>query len=493
MQEPSTRLIVKNVPKHVDEKRLRQHFAERGEVSDAKIVRTKDGKSRQFAFVGFTTAGDAEDALKYYNQTFLDTSRIQVERAQPKGNASIARPWSKHSEGSSRAQKLAEAKAKKEGKAKDMKSKSKNTSDEKAVAAAASARGKVEKEEFMAALKKRSEARFWDNDDAMLDQSEAAAAPPGSEDGSSSDVASSEDGAGVDNEEVSDGSEDETETRQEKTRQSNRSSSGGDRRNPGSVSDMDWLRSKVGGEGGDAKDDQDDQAVGSESGRESDSEEESGGEEGGDGKGAFKKEGQNSPKGGASGKGAKRKEQSSAQEGGGDESNGIEEDEEEEKSGRLFVRNLPYTSTEDDLRELFGRFGMLSEVHLPVDDVKKGKGFAFVQFVIPEDAEKALEQLDRHAFHGRLLHILPARRQPGSSGAVIGKAGSAATAGKGYKEQKELERRARAGDSVGWNASFVRSDTVVDALADRLGVGKGDILDREEVNLRAELPSKVVK
>lgn len=33
MQEPSTRLIVKNVPKHVDEKRLRQHFAEKGEVS----------------------------------------------------------------------------------------------------------------------------------------------------------------------------------------------------------------------------------------------------------------------------------------------------------------------------------------------------------------------------------------------------------------------------------------------------------------------------
>ena len=55
-------------------------------------------------------------------------------------------------------------------------------------------------------------------------------------------------------------------------------------------------------------------------------------------------------------------------------------------------------------------------------------------------------------------------------------------AGKSYKEQKEMERRARAGDSVGWNASFVRSDTVVDALADRLGVGKSDILDREEVS-----------
>lgn len=47
----------------------------------------------------------------------------------------------------------------------------------------------------------------------------------------------------------------------------------------------------------------------------------------------------------------------------------------------------------------------------------QGKGFAFIQFVIPEDARKALEQLDRHAFHGRLLHIIPARRQPGASGA----------------------------------------------------------------------------
>lgn len=48
------------------------------QVSDAKIVRTKDGKSRQFAFVGFNSEHDAEEALKYYNRTFLDTSRIQV-------------------------------------------------------------------------------------------------------------------------------------------------------------------------------------------------------------------------------------------------------------------------------------------------------------------------------------------------------------------------------------------------------------------------------
>lgn len=71
-----------------------------------------------------------------------------------------------------------------------------------------------------------------------------------------------------------------------------------------------------------------------------------------------------------------------------------------------------------------------------------------------------------------------------SAPVFFGRQPSFSTAGKSYKEKKEDERRARAGDSAGWNASFVRADTVVDALADRLGVGKGDILDREEVGYR---------
>lgn len=71
-----------------------------------------------------------------------------------------------------------------------------------------------------------------------------------------------------------------------------------------------------------------------------------------------------------------------------------------------------------------GKVTLLRFTLFIVTHALQGKGFAFVQFVIPEDAGKALEQLDRHAFHGRLLHIMPARRQPGSSGAeTFGKAG----------------------------------------------------------------------
>lgn len=53
------------------------------QVTDAKVVRTKEGKSRQFAFVGFGSESDAKEALSYYNSTFLDTSRIQVLTYRP--------------------------------------------------------------------------------------------------------------------------------------------------------------------------------------------------------------------------------------------------------------------------------------------------------------------------------------------------------------------------------------------------------------------------
>ena len=59
---PSSRLCVKNVPKHLKDGRLREHFAVMGEVTDVKIVRTADGTSRQMAFVGFKTEEMATEA-----------------------------------------------------------------------------------------------------------------------------------------------------------------------------------------------------------------------------------------------------------------------------------------------------------------------------------------------------------------------------------------------------------------------------------------------
>jgi len=95
-----SRVIVKNLPKHASEERLREHFAAVGEVTDCRLKRTKDGVSRQFAFVGFRREADAKAAVKGLHQTFFDTGKISVEAAHAPGSGSLARPWSRYAAGS---------------------------------------------------------------------------------------------------------------------------------------------------------------------------------------------------------------------------------------------------------------------------------------------------------------------------------------------------------------------------------------------------------
>jgi multiple RNA-binding domain-containing protein 1 len=58
-------------------------------------------KTRQFGFVGFKTEEDTQNALKWFNGTFLHTSKLQVEVAKSQGDDSIPRAWSKHTAGTS--------------------------------------------------------------------------------------------------------------------------------------------------------------------------------------------------------------------------------------------------------------------------------------------------------------------------------------------------------------------------------------------------------
>lgn len=73
--KPTSRLIVKGLPKHLTDGRLKAHFMSKGQVTDAKIMR-KGNKSRLFGFVGFKSEKEAIDARKYFNSTYLDTSKI---------------------------------------------------------------------------------------------------------------------------------------------------------------------------------------------------------------------------------------------------------------------------------------------------------------------------------------------------------------------------------------------------------------------------------
>jgi RNA recognition motif-containing protein len=77
---------------------------------------------------------------------------------------------------------------------------------------------------------------------------------------------------------------------------------------------------------------------------------------------------------------------------------------------RLFVGNMPYGATEQDLRTHFSGVGSPSQVVIPVDrETGRPRGFAFVEFIDRTIAEQAIERFNQQPFMGRTLSVSEAR------------------------------------------------------------------------------------
>lgn len=85
-------------------------------------------------------------------------------------------------------------------------------------------------------------------------------------------------------------------------------------------------------------------------------------------------------------------------------------------SKSIYVGNLPWAATEEQVRELFGEYGNVLNVKLVSDrDTGRARGFGFVEME-DADADKAIEALDNFSFGGRSLRVNEAKprapRQP---------------------------------------------------------------------------------
>ena len=88
---------------------------------------------------------------------------------------------------------------------------------------------------------------------------------------------------------------------------------------------------------------------------------------------------------------------------------------------RLFVGNLSYQTTENELQELFSGAGVVTSVNLMLDKFTgKSRGFAFVEFTSSDEANKAVEMFHGKDLQGRALTVNVARpreeRPPRSGG-----------------------------------------------------------------------------
>jgi hypothetical protein len=103
---------------------------------------------------------------------------------------------------------------------------------------------------------------------------------------------------------------------------------------------------------------------------------------------------------------------------------------------RIYVGNLPFSSREDDIRELFAQYGEVVSVVLPTDrETGRPRGFGFVEME-GDAAKKAIDALNGKDYGGRMLNVNEARereeRPRGGGGGYGGGGGGYGGGGGGY-------------------------------------------------------------
>ncbi|KOM48509.1 hypothetical protein LR48_Vigan07g221300 [Vigna angularis] len=427
-------------------------------------MRTKDGKSRQFAFIGYRTENEAHEAIRYFNNSFLRTSKISCEVARKLGDENLPRPWSRHSK--KKDDKGTVLDVGKPARAKGRKENLKNGVDV----------DDPQLQDFLQVMQPRVNSKMWANDTSGLTSVENNRGLS-NKDNEGASVSTDDSGSLEDGFlDISEPSGKSLEPERDEV-----------------ISDMDYFKSKVTKEWSDSEssDEDDDDNDDNDASSDDNDDKDDNSDVNEDGKISHPRndarevdvEGKEDT---SREKVTHEKSQVNVTEHGGQLSK-TEDVKGVFESCRLFVRNLPYTTTEEELEEHFNHIGSISQVHLVVDkDTKRSKGIAYILYTAPEFADRALKELDNSIFQGRLLHVMPAlqRHSENQENNVLKDQSS-----KTLKKQREEKRKANeaSGDTRAWNSLFMRPDTIVENIARKYGVDKSDLLDGEADDLAVRI------
>lgn len=482
-----SRIIVKNIGRNCHENQLKELFSQKGEITDVKIVSKKNptatgGKgatapSRNFAFIGFRTDLQAQEAIRYFHNTFIGLSRIQVELARKLGDSHLLEEKAKHGKTSKEKlkelqEKMKKEKAEEEEEEQEDVSKGKGKGKGQQVNAIESGVSR-NKKEFLEIVKKGGTMQSKSLIANPLEEEEQEEREEEDEEDEDED-----DDSAVDLEDLLKANEEASKAKKATVPAAASTAP--------PLSDLDYLKSKMV-----RKSWSDDEEEEQEKGSDDDSEEEEenekmeveGQEEGSDHKHEKTEKGD-----------AELGEEQGEKEKG-------EEEEEDDDDCRLYLRNIPYSCTEDELKALGERFGTVSEVHIPLEkktkDDKEGgggglrrgnKGFGFITFLFPADASKALNALHGNSFQGRLLYVTKAKKLKEKeiqaihlNSTAAGEAGGYGKRLSSFQLQKEEERRKALGKKENWNASFIRSDAILENISERYGITQSNLLNTGEL------------
>lgn len=396
-----SRIIVKNLPKYINQERLSEHFKSRGQITDVKMV-SRDGVFRRFAYIGFKTDEQAKSAIEHFNNTFFDTCRISVELAFSINSESLARPWSKYSTGSSAHTKQLPVEPKVLSEVQKSFLEDIGMDDPKL-------------DEYLSVMKSKANEKTWGNDDVLdiAKHNQVNAAPADSEDELYDELppaVGKQEGA-IEPSAVA------------------ASISAVD----APISDMEYLRSKMAAR----PEPQELQVVNIHPSRLAALDE----------SGAIDST--------LISNNFQHTEQPQHQEVQVQVESQVTTEPEElpadiiADTARLMIKNLPYSCTTEDLETLFVTFGPITEVHIPISrETKSSRGYAFVLFMLPEHAMAAFTQLDQTIFQGRIIEITPAKEKPAAVEELP-------TGPQSFKAKREQDRKTASSSDFNWNSLFM--------------------------------------
>lgn len=462
----STRIIIKNLPTYFSEDQLKDHFTKRLQsvhkgdekstinslITDIKLVKdNRTGQSRRFAFIGFKNEDDAQDAVKFHNNSFIHTSKIQVSLAKSFVDPSIPTPMKLKRQEALRKlreeeekllqeredEKLGKNKHKKVKLSTDIEKEVEKNKQLKEFMETMNVESNNQNKEYSTILQSNSNATnnfFSDDIKTDFDYSKLK-----TDAGKSEDEDSNDDDEGF-NPLLATVQQASASTRQD-TSDSDEEVKANTPENDDDLDDLEWFRSKR----------------------------------------TFMKENEETPNEPV----VKTPEELGVVAEPAPEQESEPEESQEEKNirkiretGRLFVRNILYTASEDDFKTLFSKYGEIDEIHIALDTrTGKSKGYVYVLFKNPDDAVTAYIELDKQIFQGRLLHIIP------GDGKKTHTLTEFDLKNMPLKKQKELKRKHEASKSTfQWNSLYLNQDAVLESMAFKLGLEKNELIDAESSN-----------
>jgi multiple RNA-binding domain-containing protein 1 len=484
-----SRIIVKNIGKNTSEGQLKDLFSQRGEVTDVKLMKNLSKTvPRNFAFIGFRTELQAQDAIKYFNNSFIGLSKIAVELARKLNDPELNAEKQKHAlTGKAKLKQVKESlQNKKEKPTKE------HENDNSMAKKPPQPLGK-NKKEFLEVVKKTT--TMQSASDAMMISRTGPTQPMETEQVKPQESDDSDDDSAMDLEELVKNNE----------KNNNQTKNSTVVKPTAGLSDLDYLRSKVTRDWSDDEDEDNDQDSEEEDPRKGETgppppakpEKPSKTHVSFDHK---KDHGQEPKPHDAHGNEDNEPVPHLDEDNENSEQQRHPEKEENEEDGetdeaRLFIKNIPYSCTEDELKSLAAKYGTISEVHIPLDKeqppsssstdppstrVHRGnKGYGFITFLFPSEATKAMDALNGASFQGRLLFITKAAKLKEKEIQVIHNSKNPRLSA--FQQQKEEERRKNMMKKENWNASFIRSDAVMENIKDKYGVEQSTLLNTSDL------------